>query len=89
MGTGCVGCGVIVFISRCSEFGFVACVCVEANGMCSFASELPHSNRAGRRAKISRKAFFCASRPESNIGKRWQGGGGRVQDVSSSVGITK
>lgn len=27
MGTGCVGCGVIVFISRCSEFGFVACVC--------------------------------------------------------------
>lgn len=69
MGAGCVGCGLIVFISRCSEFGFVACVRVEANAPCGFANSVP--TLVAQRA--SRTAFFCASHPESDVRKRRPG----------------
>lgn len=53
MGTGCVGCGVIVFISHRSEFGVVACVWRQTLCAVSPAASYLTSDRAGRRAKMN------------------------------------
>lgn len=57
MGTGCVGCGVIVFISRCSEFGFVACVSRRTVCAVSPASYLTATDRVAEPKYPGKRSF--------------------------------